>query len=84
MAKEVSTYVQLRATSGNTSIASSTADFRASMAGDQVYLANPAITTTPGAVPLGPVDTSQRFRLFLLWVKAITAACIVEVAAAEI
>lgn len=35
------------------------------MAGDQMFLANPEITTTAGALSLGPVNTAARYRLLI-------------------
>jgi len=35
------------------------------MAGDQIFRANPEITTTAGALSLGPVNTAARYRVLV-------------------
>jgi len=52
-------------TAGDTLVDNNTTIFTHAMTGDQVYQANPAITTTAAALSLSPVDQTARYHLFI-------------------
>ena len=52
-------------TGGGTIVQNGTAVFSITQVGDQVYQANPSITTTAALLPVSPVDNTGRYHLFL-------------------
>lgn len=65
MANEISITARLAASKGGTSASNATQTFSIDMAGDQVYHANPLISTTAGALSCSPVDQTARYWLFV-------------------
>ena len=65
MANEISITSRLSASKGGTSVANATTAFTIDMTGDQMYQANPSITTTAAALTCSPLDQTGRYWLFV-------------------
>lgn len=65
MANEISITSKLAASKGGTSASNATQTFTIDMAGDQMYHANPSISTTAGALSCSPVDQTARYWLWI-------------------
>ncbi len=63
MADEVNITLRFTASKGGTAVSNSTQTFQLDMGGDQVYHANPSVTTSWATIALGPIDTSKRYFL---------------------
>ena len=65
MANEITMTVRVQASKGGTSVVNGTTAFTEDMGGNQMYHANPEISTTAAALTVGPVNQSNRYWLLV-------------------